>query len=147
MKEKYAELEALRAEAKSIIDNLDATAEELVQADEWIEAAVALQAEIKAMEARQSSLGAIDAFMSEVPGRKAISNPAEATKTKTIPAQVRTEPDKFKTFGEFLGAVAVAEKSGMRTMDNRLLTKAPSGMAESVPEDGGFLVQTDQIAV
>ena len=146
MKEKYAELERLRAEAKSIIDNPDATAEELVQADEWIEEAVALQAEIKAMEARRASVGALDAFMNEVPGRKAISDPAESAKTKTIAAQTRIEPDKFKTFGEFLGAVAVAEKTGMRTVDNRLLTKAPSGLSESTPEDGGFLVQTDHVA-
>ena len=145
MKKKLAELARLRAEAKSIIDNPDATAEELVQADAWLDDADVLQGEIKAMEARQDRIAQADAFMAESAGRKAITDPAEVAKTKTIPAQVRNEPDKFKTFGEFLGAVAVAEKSGMRTMDNRLLSKAASGMGEAVPEDGGFLVQTDHV--
>lgn len=142
--DKYAKLEALRAEAKAIIDNMKATAEELKHADELIEQAVALQAEIKEDEARATKMANLESFMSESAGRKSVTDPAESQK-KSIPAQARQEPDKFKSFGEFLGAVAMAEKSGMRNVDNRLLTKAASGLSEGMPEDGGFLVQTDHV--
>jgi len=45
----------------------------------------------------------------------------------------------WKHFGEFLQAVASAEKRG-GSMDNRLV-RAAAGMGESVPSDGGFLLQ------
>ena len=72
MKDKYARLESLRADAKSLIDKADATPEELTRADELIEQAVALQAEIKADEARRSRIGALDGFMNESAGRRSV---------------------------------------------------------------------------
>ncbi len=49
------------------------------------------------------------------------------------------ETKGFKTFGEQLMAVKRAETD--REVDPRL--KAPTGLSEGVPADGGFLVQTD----
>ncbi len=47
----------------------------------------------------------------------------------------------FKSLGEQLMAVKDAETSRGRVMDARL--KAPTGLSEGIPADGGFLVQTD----
>jgi HK97 family phage major capsid protein len=65
---------------------------------------------------------------------------APATVSYTMPAQVREEPEKFKSFGEQLAAVARATSPG-GTMDRRLM--AAAGLNESVGSEGGFLVQTD----
>jgi len=142
MKKKLAELARLRALAKSIIDNAEATAEELAQADEAIEKAVELQAEIKGMEERAEKLLALESFEPK-PQRKAKTDPAEATK---VAATVATKPDEFKNFGEFIGSVIHAGrvKDVGGSIDNRLL-KAPSGLNEATPSDGGFLVQTDHV--
>ena len=47
----------------------------------------------------------------------------------------------FASLGEQLMAVKMAEISKGRIMDTRL--KAPTGLSEGIPADGGFLVQTD----
>ncbi len=47
----------------------------------------------------------------------------------------------FASLGEQLMAVKTAELSKGRIMDARL--KAPTGLSEGIPSDGGFLVQTD----
>lgn len=51
----------------------------------------------------------------------------------------------FKTFAEFAIAVYMADKPGRRTVDERLLVQAPSGMSEGDDEGGGFLVPTQHI--
>jgi HK97 family phage major capsid protein len=58
-----------------------------------------------------------------------------------VPAEVRTAPDKFASFGEQLQAVARAQ-SPNGTVDRRLY-KAASGANEGVGSEGGFLVQQD----
>lgn len=52
------------------------------------------------------------------------------------------DPNKFSTLGEFLLAVRDAANPERR-VDPRLSTRAATGMNESVPSDGGFLVQQD----
>jgi HK97 family phage major capsid protein len=47
--------------------------------------------------------------------------------------------ERFKTFGQFIGAVVAAGKSNGRMVDQRLLAAA-TGMSEAVPSDGGWLV-------
>lgn len=56
------------------------------------------------------------------------------------PIEIIENPEdrKFKTFGEQLTAVVRAEQG---EIDPRL--KAPTGLSEGVPSDGGYLVQTD----
>lgn len=50
--------------------------------------------------------------------------------------------EKFGSFGQQLAAVMNATRPGGST-DPRLFRGAASGLSESVPSDGGFLVQTD----
>jgi len=65
---------------------------------------------------------------------------------KPVHVEVVNSNEKFNNFGEQLRAVAEAARPG-GSFDNRLMVKnAASGMNESVPSDGGFLVQQDFIA-
>lgn len=61
------------------------------------------------------------------------------------PAEVRdnAEQKPWNSFGEFLLAVRNAGNPGRRDVDPRLHVRSASGMNETVPADGGFLVQQD----
>ena len=66
-----------------------------------------------------------------------------ATKSATKPAEVKAKPEAFKSLGEQLDAIRRSSTPGY-SVDRRLTEmKAISGMSETVPEDGGYLVQTD----
>jgi len=64
--------------------------------------------------------------------------PAEDPEVKII-KDAGDQP--FESLGKQLQAVMVAETSKGRTVDVRL--KAPTGLSEGQPSEGGFLVQTD----
>lgn len=66
----------------------------------------------------------------------------EKPEVKTAP---KNEERKFKTFGEQLMAAYHASMPGGQ-VDNRLTTRAASGLNESNPSDGGFLVQQDFVS-
>lgn len=66
----------------------------------------------------------------------------EKPEIKTAP---KNEERKFKTFGEQLMAAYRASMPGGQ-VDNRLTTRAASGLNESNPSDGGFLVQQDFVS-
>jgi len=75
-------------------------------------------------------------------------------KQKITPEPIRHDPAKdsplegekrFATFGEQMLAVYRAAAPDGR-IDPRLTTRAASGLSESVPSDGGFLVQQDFVA-
>lgn len=51
--------------------------------------------------------------------------------------------ETFESLGEFLAAVAAARAGGIEHSDRRLFAAA-TGSGESVPSDGGFLVQDEQ---
>ena len=56
----------------------------------------------------------------------------------------KTEEKKFSSLGEQLKAVVNASSPGRRTYDERLVeSRIATGAGETVPADGGFLVQTD----
>jgi len=58
-------------------------------------------------------------------------------------AEPKKQAEGFKSLGEQLTAVVLAARPG-GSIDNRLLIRnAASGLGESVPSDGGFLVQQD----
>ena len=70
------------------------------------------------------------------------TNPLEVA-TKSQPATTKDKPEAFKSLGEQLDAVRRSMTPGY-SADRRLDSfKAISGMGETVPEDGGYLVQTD----
>ncbi len=72
-------------------------------------------------------------------------DPAPAMK-EPEPEPVKPDPknneQRFMSFGEQMMAVYRAAAPDGR-MDSRLSTRAASGMNESIPSDGGFLVQQD----
>ena len=82
---------------------------------------------------------------------KELEGKLEEYKAKDITRKVTADPEikvvkdagdqPFSSLGEQLMAVKTAEISRGRNMDARL--KAPTGLSEGVPADGGFLVQTD----
>ena len=81
---------------------------------------------------------------------KAIEEYKATEITRKVPAEdaeikvVKDAGDQpFASLGEQLMAVKTAETSKGRIMDPRLASKAPTGLSEGIPADGGFLVQTD----
>ena len=60
-------------------------------------------------------------------------------------APTKTDEKRFMSFGEQLMAAYRAAMPGGK-IDERLTTRAASGLNEANPSDGGFLVQTDFVA-
>lgn len=87
--------------------------------------------------------------MEVTPDANADANAAAATvdTPERVPATVATEKPKFKSLGEQLQAVAQCGLNPGRawqSIDNRLqFMAAPTGANESIPSEGGFLVQQD----
>lgn len=63
-------------------------------------------------------------------------------KPEVKPTPSKGEEKRFATFGEQLLAAYRAAAPGGK-VDERLTTRAASGLNESTPSDGGFLVQQD----
>lgn len=96
---------------------------------------------IIAQTAADAAAAATKAVMDKLAAEPA-ANPME-TEVKGKPAEVKSKPDKFASLGDQLDAIRRASTPGM-SHDRRLDgVKAVSGMSETVPEDGGYLVQTD----
>ncbi|MDE6604792.1 MAG: phage major capsid protein [Clostridia bacterium] len=66
-------------------------------------------------------------------------------KPEVKPSPTKTEEKRFNTFGEQLMAAYRAAAPGGK-IDERLTTRAASGLNETNPSDGGFLVQQDFVA-
>ena len=137
MEDKYLRLEAILQKSAELSALEKPTKDELDELDSLIVEATGLQAEVEAQEAREQKQADLAAFMVESKGRK----------SRPDPRGVNREPDpkeepKFKSFGEQMRAVWLAEAPGA-VIDPRLLTKETSGLSEASPSDGGFLVQTD----
>lgn len=73
--------------------------------------------------------------------RRSVEAVVEEVVAVTVPAQPKPEPGKFESLGEQLQAIANHDL-GQGT-DNRLVRAAATGSGETVPSDGGFLVQQD----
>jgi len=128
-------------DAKCVAENREPTEAELTLKNELFDVVMETQEIIRTME-RQERVQA------------ALSTPAESqTRTRTAPLAEGTaqnsnsgrvevrEKDRFGSLGEQLAAVINAGRPGGR-VDPRLLNAA-TGLNETVPSDGGFLVQTD----
>jgi len=91
--------------------------------------------------AKEAAEAATKAIMEKLAAEPA-TNPLEV-ETKSQPATPKDKPEGFKSLGEQLDAIRRASTPGY-SIDRRLTDiKAISGMSETVPEDGGYLVQTD----
>lgn len=85
-------------------------------------------------------------FQKTKEGLEAPIKPAERTdisnQQTTIIKDEQEKKDRFASGGEFLMAVKRAGSPG-GAVDQRLSTRAATGLGESIPSDGGFLVQQD----
>jgi len=120
------EMYELRDEAKSLLDKEDRTAEDVEKAKPLIDRAEKLAEEIEL--------------------RKSISGWEEPKHVDPETPGKKPETKGFDNFGEFLRSVYLS--SGGRYMDERLAVvpmedRAASGLNESAPAAGGFLVQED----
>lgn len=139
-------LEQLRAELTKAIGALDAfekgikgddgqprdmTEEEFGEHEKLL---TSVEAAAKAVEAREKS--------DRVRAQFAV--PADG-QTGAVPATPKSEPESFKSFGDFLVAVANdgMNKGDMGARDRRLVFQKAAGANEAIPSEGGFLVQTD----
>ena len=72
--------------------------------------------------------------------------PAHAPLTQPRPQGAPSDPpqkERFKSFGEQLVTIARAGMPGGHVDPKLLQVRAATGLGETVPSDGGFLVQTD----
>lgn len=146
-----AKIESLTAEISGIFakadgENRPVSKEELASVD-------SKEAEIKAAQADLEHIAKAEKAKADHQTRLAALRPTQSTRggmDVTDPASVRTkEPERFKTLGEQLQAIASVEMTG-RT-DNRLqwgnITPyaVVSGAGANVPSDGGYLIQQDLV--
>jgi HK97 family phage major capsid protein len=118
-------------DAKVTLENRDPSEAELSLKNEILDTVEDLQKIVAAME-RQERIS------------RQLNGPANQPVTRPAPAaQNETENrDRFGSLGQQLAAVMRAGLPG-GSVDPRLLRGAASGLNETVPSDGGFLVQQD----
>ena len=117
--------------AKADAENRDFNKEELETYGKIEEQLTSVNARIEREERHAEREAQLDHTATKVPGE-----PASAPDKREAPGQ---KPAGFGNFGEFLMAVRQAAEPGA-DVDPRLSTRAASGLGESVPSDGGFLV-------
>ncbi len=119
-------------DAKCVAENRDPSETEVTLKNEMLDSVEELKKQVNTME-RQERI------------RKELETPE---KTVTVEKNSRIETgydsrskDKFNSFGEQLAAVMASARPGGST-DPRLYNAA-TGLGETTPSEGGFLVQTD----
>jgi len=115
-----------------VSENRDPSKEERAIANQYLEEVQELEAALDLEERAQATLERVKKG-SKAPDKP---NPDDGT------TQRQADKDKFASRGEFFQAVIRACKPG-GTVDPRLSTRAASGLSESVPSDGGFLVEPE----
>ena len=132
--EMRAKREDARLKAMSILDKAEKEDRFLTETE---------QAEIDKMEteirAWDESIKRAEKMMAMEPE----TNDEEMVEVKPTPA--KNDEKRIKTFGEQLMAAYRASMPGGR-VDERLTTRAASGLNETNPSDGGFLVQQDFVS-
>lgn len=141
-----AEANALAAklDAGTITDGETVRLNAITSATAATETTPAVRSELEKVNAeiRQEEV-LMDERRSIEPGANVNADTA-AEASARLPAEVKTDPPKFKSLGEQMLAIAAAGMPGVRTQDPRLVMAAgPTGMNEGVGSEGGFLVQTD----
>lgn len=135
------EIKALMAkiddiEAQAIAESRDLTEAELSLQNEIMDAVNDLKKTVETLERRERLSAALEA-----PVAKPATDP-KPTSQKAVGIEVR-DKDKFKSLGQQMAAVMRAGMPG-GTVDPRLINiQAATGLGETIPSDGGFLVQQD----
>ncbi|MBW2365982.1 MAG: phage major capsid protein, partial [Deltaproteobacteria bacterium] len=117
-------------------ENREPSAEERTSANAKLTEIENIEELISLEERTQSTLD-----RSKEPEREPDKPPIDTRKDKTE----REKRDNFASPGEFYQAVMKAGLPG-GPVDPRLSTRAATGLSESVPSDGGFLVDTEMSA-
>lgn len=118
--------------AKCISENRDPNEEERNLANETIKKIEALE-ELEALELRTQQTLDRAKEPEEPPDKPPLDTEKERKKQE--------QRDSFASSGEFYQAVILAGTPG-GPVDPRLSTRAATGLSESVPSDGGFLVES-----
>ena len=122
-----------KMKARCIAENRDPDEEERQDANDCL-ATIAELEEILELEMRTQ--GALERL--KQPESKPERTPVDTRKDK----KEQEKRDRFATNGEFFQAVMRAGVPG-GSVDPRLSTRAATGLSESIPSDGGFLVDTE----
>ena len=131
---------AMESPTAADLDEFDSLSAELTQIDAAIPAAQSAAIEQRTAAMRQAAASRPATITMP---RQAAPN-ATATASPTITVK---PPEKFKSLGEQLHAIAAAEMNGR--VDNRLVWEnivpyaVVSGAGSGVPSDGGYLIQKD----
>lgn len=118
--------------AKSDTEKRALTEEESKEFDKHVALAESLNGTIERLER---------AMKLAVPTEQAKAPETPEERAKHIDVHNRAEDEPFKSFGEQIRSVITSVRSGQ--IDPRLIQLRAQGMSESVPSDGGFLVQKD----
>lgn len=129
--EMKAKREDARLKAMAILNR--AEAEDRFLSEEEQQEIDKYEGEIRAWDA---DIGRAEKILAAAPDEGAEEKP------ETKPAPDKGEEKRFATFGEQLLAAYRAATPGGK-VDARLSTRAASGLNETTPSDGGFLVQED----
>lgn len=129
--EMKAKREDARLKAMAILDKAEAEGRFLTEAEQ--KEIDGYEQEIRSWD---ESISRAEKIMAHEPEERTIETP------EVKPSTAKTEEKRFATFGEQLLAAYRAATPGGK-VDERLTTRAASGLNESTPSDGGFLVQQD----
>ena len=129
--EMKAKREDARLKAMAILDKAEAEGRFLTEAEQ--KEIDGYEQEIRSWD---ESISRAEKIMAHEPEERTIETP------EVKPSTAKTEEKRFTTFGEQLLAAYRAATPGGK-VDERLTTRAASGLNESTPSDGGFLVQQD----
>ena len=121
-------------DAKCVAENRDPLDSELALKNELMDGIDELRKIVLAQERQERLQKALDA-----PTEPPLSQPRPMGQ----PSEDRASRDRFTTFGEQLAAVMRAGMPGGHVDPRLRNVRAASGLSESVPSDGGFLVQQD----
>ena len=137
IKEMKAKREDARLKLMAMVDNI--SKEDRCITDEEHEAMEKLEAEIRSWD---KTIDSVERTLEFEP-REDRSMDDDVVEAK--PAPSKDEEKRFNSFGEQLMAVYRAVAPGGK-VDSRLTTRAASGLNETNPTDGGFLVQKDFVS-
>jgi len=145
MKEKIQEqIRALTSEWDGI--KAKAKEEERVMTDEEFTRAEEIGSELTKLRSQLETVEALEAqekHFAEPVNPPVKPEPDGDKREKTEVGDDRKAKQPFETFGEQMQSVAMASISQGREIDPRLLELRATGASESVPSEGGFLVQQD----
>jgi len=124
-------------DTKCVAENRNMTDAEKTLKTEILDTVEEYQAEVKIREREERVSNALKA------PEPAQTQPGPIMATAGVVVGIdRASKDRFKSFGEQMAAVMRAGLPNAH-IDPRLFNAAASGLSESVPSDGGFLVQQD----